>query len=87
MFLLAKALVKMSTPEWTKTLNLSINALHTAKTRGHLSPAIAGAIAEELGEDVPKWVAIAAIEAEKESECKDRVMKHLRLDGQISKVF
>ena len=48
--LLKKALSKEEMPYWTKKLGLARQTLHTAKVRGRLSPAIAGALAEELGE-------------------------------------
>ena len=46
--LLNKALSQEDMPYWTKKLGLARQTLHTAKVRGHLSPAIAGALAEEL---------------------------------------
>lgn len=55
MNLLEAALSTQPAPYWTDKLKLSRSALHTAKTRGHLSPAIAGALAEELGQDVKTW--------------------------------
>jgi hypothetical protein len=61
--------------DWTRDLKLSANALYTARIRGHLSPAIAGALAEELGEDVRDWMCIAALESEKESACKSRMLR------------
>ena len=75
MDLLAKALTIEPAPYWTKKLKLSRGAIHTAKTRGNLSPAIAGALAEELGEDAAAWMVIAALEGERESACKTRMIK------------
>ncbi|GAA6121519.1 hypothetical protein [Acidovorax sp. FG27] len=75
--LLAKAESVKPMPEWVRELNLSRNALNTARARGHLSPAIAGSIAEKLGENVDKWIVIAALESEKESACKQRMLKRL----------
>ena len=75
MQLLEKALSVKSAAEWHKHLNLSRNTLHTAKNRGNLSPAIAGALAEELGEDAAAWMVIAALEGERESSCKTRMIK------------
>jgi len=43
--------------------------------RGHISPAIAGALAEELGEDAAEWIVVAALESERDSACKDRMLK------------
>ena len=75
MQLLEKALSVKSAAEWHKQLNLSRNTLHTAKNRGNLSPAIAGALAEELGEDAAAWMVIAALEGERDSACKTRMIK------------
>ena len=75
MQLLEKALSVKSAAEWHKHLNLSRNTLHTAKNRGNLSPAIAGALADELGEDAAAWMVIAALEGERESACKAKMVK------------
>lgn len=64
-----------SLADWTRELGLSGKALYTARDRGHLSPAIASAIAEKLGKNVEGWVYIAALESEKDSACKERMMK------------
>jgi hypothetical protein len=61
----------------SRELGLNPNALHASKGRGHLSPAIAGALAERLGEDVRDWIVIAALESERDSACKDRMVKRL----------
>ncbi len=73
--LLKKALSKEEMPYWTKKLGLARQTLHTAKVRGRLSPAIAGALAEELEEDAAAWMVIAALEGERESACKTRMIK------------
>ena len=73
--LLKKALSQEEMPYWTKKLGLARQTLHTAKVRGRLSPAIAGALAEELGEDAAAWMVIAALEGERESACKTRMIK------------
>ena len=78
MNLLDAALTKNPAPFWTEQLQLSRSALHTAKTRGHLSPALAGALAEKLGEDVDGWIVIAALESERDSACKERMMKRVK---------
>ncbi|MCO8249844.1 hypothetical protein [Comamonas thiooxydans] len=75
MELLDAALQKKNSTEWAAQLKLSGNALRTAKHRGNLSPAIAGALAEELGEDPQKWIVIAALESERESACKTRMVR------------
>ena len=73
--LLYAALKKKNAREWAEQLKLSTNALRTAKHRGNLSPAIAGALAEELGEPVEKWIVIAALESERDSACKSRMVR------------
>jgi len=80
MNLLDSALAKQPAPFWTERLKLSRGALHTAKTRGHLSPALAGALAEELGQDVKNWIVVAALESERDSACKTRML------GKIAKI-
>lgn len=62
---------------WTKRLGLSGKALYNARDRGHLSPAIAGALAEELGQDPKEWIVVAALESERESACKTRMVKRM----------
>lgn len=63
---------------WARELGLSKQALYNCKYREHLSPAIAGAMAEHLGEDVDKWIVIAALESEKDSACKTRMVSRMR---------
>lgn len=77
MTLLERALSLKTPPEWARELGLERTALHTAKKREHLSPAIAGALAEKLGEDVDRWIVVAALESEKDSACKTRMIKRL----------
>jgi len=75
--LLDTALSQQPAPFWTEKLKLSRGALHTAKARGHLSPAIAGALAEELGQDPKEWIVVAALESERDSACKTRMVKKM----------
>lgn len=49
-------------------------AIRACRTRGNLSPVIAGQLAELVGEDVREWIALAALE----SEPRSRVTDHLR---------
>lgn len=77
MNLLSNAVEIKGLSEWAETLGLSKRALYTAKDRGHLSPAIAGALAEELGQDVKNWIVVAALESERESACKKRMLKRI----------
>lgn len=78
MNLLAQALELKSVPEWTKELGLSKQALYNAKERGHLSPAIAGALADVMGQDPKDWIVIAALESERDSACKERMINRVR---------
>lgn len=75
MTLLDKALALNAAPYWHEKLGLNRNALHNARMRGHISPAIAGALAEELGEEPQKWIVVAALESERDSACKDLMVK------------
>jgi len=60
---------------------LSRQSIHNAKYRGNLSPAIAGALAEKLGLPVDQWIVIAALESEKDSACKEMMLKRLKRKG------
>lgn len=74
MDLLTQALQKQRAAAWTKELNLSDSALTQAKKRGRLSPVLAGHIAMKLGENPEHWIAVAALEAEPESELLTRLL-------------
>ena len=76
--LLGEAEKQKNLSEWARELGLSTRALYTARDRGHLSPAVAGAMAEKLGKNVEGWVFIAAVESEKDSACKERMLKRAR---------
>lgn len=75
MDLFEKALKVKHAAAWAKELNLTRAALSIAKTKGRLSPVVAGNIAIELGENPEHWVAVAALEAEKESPLLKRLQK------------
>lgn len=75
MDLFAKALDVQHAAAWAHQLNLTPAALSVAKKQGRLSPVLAGNIAIELGEDPEHWVAVAALEAEKESPLLRRLQK------------
>lgn len=77
MHLLEQALQMHPAPYWHDKLQLSRNALHTAKARGNISPAIAGALAEEMGQDPKEWIVVAALESERDSACKERMLKKM----------
>lgn len=73
--LLAKAEEIKDLSAWADTLGLTKRALYTAKYRGNLSPAIAGALAEEMGLDPKEWIVTAALESERDSTCKTRMIR------------
>lgn len=75
--LLDDAMKVQGLSDWAARLGLSKRALYTARDRGHLSPAIAGALAEELGQDPKEWIVVAALESERESACKTRMVKRM----------
>lgn len=75
MQLLDKALQMEPLPYWHRELKLERTTLHKSRKHGNLSPAIAGAMAKLLGEPVEKWICIAAMESEKDSACKDLLIK------------
>lgn len=75
--LLESALAQKSAAQWSKELGLNRMALTVAKQREKLSPSIAGALALSLGEPAEKWIVIAALEAERETPCKQIVCKAL----------
>lgn len=77
MDLLTKALdpkLGMNASQWCEKLGMNRSGLAVAKTRGRLSPTIAGKIALSLGDDPQKWIAIAALEAEPESTLKEEIL-------------
>ena len=75
MQLFQKALeIQPSAKAWCDELGVTRNTLAVAKIRGRLSPVIAGSIAMKLGENPQQWIAIAALEAEPESDYKKQLM-------------
>lgn len=75
MNLLAEAEKVKDLSAWAQELGLAKRVLYTAKYREHLSPAVAGVLAEKLGLDVQAWIVVAALESEKESACKSRMVR------------
>ncbi|VTU22059.1 hypothetical protein [Variovorax sp. RA8] len=78
MDLLDKALEQDNLRAWALRLGLSEEALRTARSRGRLSPVIAGALAEDLHLDPAQWIVIAALETERDSACKTRMVQRFR---------
>jgi hypothetical protein len=76
--LLQKALAIKTAADWTRELNLERSTLSQAKKRGRLSPVLAGTFAERLNEDVTRWMAVAALEAETDSPLKERLLRRAR---------
>ena len=68
MELLQKALAVKRAAHWCDELNVDLSTISKAKQRGRLSPTLAGNFAMKLGENPEQWIAIAALEAEPESE-------------------
>ena len=75
MNLLAEAEKVKDLSAWAEEIGLSKRVLYTSKYREHLSPAVAGALAEKLGLDAKEWIVIAALESERESACKSRMVR------------
>lgn len=73
MELLAKALEIKRAARWCEEFNLDISTIAAAKKRGRLSPALAGNFAMDLGEPPERWIAIAAMEAERKSPLTERL--------------
>ncbi|MEQ6471609.1 hypothetical protein [Comamonas sp. wu1-DMT] len=78
MNLLADAEKVRDLSAWADLLGLAKRSLYTAKYRGSLSPAIAGALAEELGQNVKDWIVIAAIEGERDSAVKTKMLSKIK---------
>ena len=74
MQLLQRALEQYTAAELARRVGVARQTFTDAKARGNLSPAVAGAVADELGEDSMGWVAVAALEAERDSPCKARLI-------------
>jgi plasmid maintenance system antidote protein VapI len=75
MDLYAKALAVQHAAAWARDMNITPAALSIAKKQRRLSPVLAGNIAMKLGEDPEHWIAIAALEAEPDSELLARLKK------------
>lgn len=69
--------IQPSDAEWCRNLGVSRTTLTVARTRGHLTPIVAGAIAQRLELDPIEWTARAAIEAAPESSLKSMMSRTL----------
>lgn len=74
MDLYAKALETGNAAMWARNLNITPATLSIAKRKKRLSPVLAGNIAMKLGENPEHWIAVAALEAEPESELLTRLL-------------
>ena len=74
MTLLDRALELQRAAAWARVLNISEAAMSLARKRGRLSPTLAGNLAIRLGENPEHWIAVAAMEAEPESQLKNTLM-------------
>lgn len=70
--------LKKSDAEWCRELGINRTAFGVARTKQHLSPVIAGALAEKLGEDAKNWIVIAALETAKPNAFTKRVISEVR---------
>jgi hypothetical protein len=75
--LLSKALKTHTASDWARTFEISPSAITNARQRGRLSPVMAGNFAIKLGEDATQWIAIAALEAEPESDYKRALLRRV----------
>ena len=75
--LLERALKKKNAAAWCRELNISRSTFSMAKKKGQLSPALAGCLAMKLGEDRNHWIALAAIETEREGPLKEQMLQAL----------
>lgn len=75
--LLTRALSQRQGIEWAAEFGVSQAALSQAKKRGKLSPSLAGAFAEAMGEPVEHWIAIAGLEQDTASGIRARLLKKI----------
>lgn len=75
MELFEKALTIQNAAAWARKFNLTPAAMSVAKKKQRLSPVLAGNFAIELGEDAAAWIAVAALEAEPDSQLLQRLKK------------
>jgi hypothetical protein len=75
--LLEKAVSKKKPAEWARLYNITQATITNARKSGHLSPALTGNLAIDLGEDAREWIAIAVMETEREGPLKDRLIEKM----------
>lgn len=77
MDLFEKALTVQHAAAWAREFNVTRAALSVAKRQKRLSPVLAGNFAMKLGENPEHWIAVAALEAEPESELLTRLLTNV----------
>lgn len=71
MQVLDKALmIDLNISELCRKIETATSAIRVARHNGRLTPVIAGNLAKFLGEDVTRWIAIAAIESAPDTPSK-----------------
>lgn len=73
MDLLKIALTGNTAAGLARELNITRQAFYNAQRKQRLSPVLAGNLAMKVGEDADHWIAVAALEAEPESELLTRL--------------
>lgn len=71
--LLAKALEIKTKSEWARHLNVMPSVFTRAAHEGRLSPALAGNLAIEIGEDAGEWMIAAMMESKQETALISRL--------------
>lgn len=71
--LLNKALEIKTASEWARLFNIVPSAITNARRAGRVSPALAGNLAIELGEDAERWMLAAQLESRQEIQLMDRL--------------
>lgn len=71
--LLRRALAIKGPSAWARELNIAPSAITNARRNGRLSPALAGNIAIDMGEDPARWMLAAYMESEKETQLIERL--------------
>lgn len=66
-----------SDAEWCRRLGISRTTLTVARTRGRLTPTVAGAMAQAISEDPKHWIAVAALEAAPEGHLNQQLWNAL----------
>lgn len=71
--LLSRALAERTASEWARVFNVVPSHITNARRRGHLSPALAGNFAIEMGESPEQWMLTATLESKQERALLDRL--------------